>query len=252
MLSSPKKNMMLDDVDSGLDSGPKNIPSPVTLLDSCLSPNLILAAVHQAAPPHVAELHPKLMLGAVPPTLMLDAVHDQLQNHLPPKMTMCSFLHDVNTPNLMSSNRVLEYPRSQSNALKNARSEMLEHVARYQRNDLEVVEHAGNNDITVRHKFLTEYHRSVRYEFSPSEVLHTSDVLGYCGCKSFKLSTSNTTAAFLQRRQHDSKSASSSKLNFCKHVLAIIVLHFYSDEQLSSFLDDDKDVRGSAAKKLRY
>jgi hypothetical protein len=246
VLASPKKNMILDVVDSG----PKNIYSPVTVLDSCLSPNLMLGAVHEDAH-HVAELPPNLMLGAVHAAVASDFGH-QLQNHLPPKM--CIFLHDVNTLTLMNSNRVLEFVGSASNALNNARLEMLQFGYKYQRTDLDVIMHAENNDIIVRHKFLKEHGTSIRYESPDSEVLHTDGVFGHCGCKSFSLHKSNTTAALLQRRDqrgHDSKNAS-SKRNLCKHILAIIVLHFYSDEELISFLDEDVTTcRGSAAKKLR-
>ena len=242
VLASPTKNMILDVVDSG------HIYSPV-MLDSCLSPNLMLGAVHQVAH-HVAELPPNLILGAVHAAVASDFKH-QLQNHLPPKM--CLFLHDVNTLTLMSSNRVLEFVGG--NALTNARLEMLQFEFKYQRKDLDVIVNAENNDIIVRHKFLKEHDTSIRYELPGSKVLHTDGVLGHCSCKSFALHKSNTAAALLQRRDrrgHDSKNTS-SKVNFCKHILAILVLHFYSDEELISFLDDE-DVttcRGSAAKKLR-
>jgi hypothetical protein len=200
----------------------------------------IHAPVIVLADSSTTNLSPNLMLGA------------ELQN-LPPKT--CIFLHDINSDTLMISNRVLEFPASASNALKNARLDMLQLKHRYQQKDLDVVVHAENNEVIVRHTFLKEHNTSIRYELPDTELLHTDGVLGYCGCKSFSLHKSNTTAAFLQRRDqrgHDSKNAS-SKRNFCKHILAIIVLHFYSDKELLSFLDDE-DVttcRGSAAKKLR-
>ena len=184
-----------------------------------LTPNQVFVTpVIMLADCSATNLSPKLMLSA------------ELQN-LPPKT--CIFLHDISSITLMSSKRILEFA-SNSNALKNARADMQSECL--QQKDLDVVVHAINNEVIVRHTFLSVHHTSIRYELPDTELLHIEDVEGYCGCNSFRFSKN-----------------AAKKLNLCKHLCVLLLFHFYSDGQLLSFLDGDDGTtcRASATKKMR-
>ena len=153
---------------------------------------------------------------------------------------MCVCKHNISATTLLESKRVPVYPSSCSNALGNARMELI--TGKHERNDLLLVmgiDDYGVARITVQHSSTkNKYCTSIGYN-TLSELLSCSDLTVNCKCSAFLKNPSNTIAAIFQGRD---PIIDVSKHNHCKHTLVIVALHFFSDPELHKFLKNTPQI----------